>query len=107
MLLIHDGETAADAPAPRTGGVPLVPSGFVWPRCRECDGAMQFLAHLPLDIGVVAVFFRQNDPGMCDDWDAAAGANHAYLFSGELTPAAVRGPRNIGTETGAKPARSC
>jgi hypothetical protein len=50
---------------------------------------MQFLAHLPLDIGVVAVFFCQNDPGMCDDWDATAGANRAYLFAGELTPATV------------------
>ncbi|MEU9213956.1 hypothetical protein AB0D27_40210 [Streptomyces sp. NPDC048415] len=89
MLLIYDGETTADAPAPRTGGVPLVPGEFVWPRCRECGRAMQFLAHLPLDIGVVAVFFCQNDPGMCDDWDATAGANRAYLFSGELAPATV------------------
>lgn len=28
MLLIHAGQTVADAPAPRTGGVPLVPDGF-------------------------------------------------------------------------------
>ncbi|TJZ98424.1 hypothetical protein [Actinacidiphila oryziradicis] len=89
MLLIYGGETTADSPAPRTGGVPLVPGDFVWPRCRQCGGAMQFLAHLPLALGVIAVFFCQNDPGMCDDWDAAAGANQAYLFSGELTPAAV------------------
>lgn len=89
MLLIYDGETAADAPAARTGGVPLVPDGFVRPKCRECGGAMQFLAHLPLDIGVIAVFLCQNDPGMCDDWDANAGANRADLFPGELTPATV------------------
>lgn len=85
MLLIHDGVCAADAPAPRTGGVPLVPEGFVWPTCRSCEGPMQFLAHLPLDHGVVAVFFCQNDPGMCDDWDATAGGNQAYLFPGEST----------------------
>ncbi|MEV6740760.1 hypothetical protein AB0N14_28955 [Streptomyces sp. NPDC051104] len=89
MLLIYEGETTADAPEPRTGGVPLVPGGFLWPMCRECGGAMQFLAHLPLQVGVVAVFFCQNDPGMCDDWDATAGGNHAFLFSGNLSPAAV------------------
>ncbi|WP_406091562.1 hypothetical protein [Streptomyces sp. NBC_01013] len=89
MLLIHDGETAAGAPTPRTGGVPLVPDGFVWPACRACEGAMQFLAHLPLDTGVLSVFFCQNDPGMCDDWDATAGANRAHLFFGDLTPATV------------------
>ncbi|WP_406861342.1 hypothetical protein ABZO31_13150 [Streptomyces sp. HUAS MG47] len=89
MLLIHDGTTAADAAVPRTGGVPLVPDGFVWPVCRECGGAMQFLAHLPLPSGVVAVFLCQNDPGMCDDWDAAGGANAAFVFSGELSPATV------------------
>ncbi|MEV6897718.1 hypothetical protein [Amycolatopsis sp. NPDC051372] len=86
MLLIHDWQTTADAPTLRTGGIPLVPDDFVWPRCRKCGGAMQFLAHLPLEIGVVAAFFCQNDPGMCDDWDATAGANRAFLFTGELTP---------------------
>ncbi|GAA2260939.1 hypothetical protein GCM10010430_51330 [Kitasatospora cystarginea] len=89
MLLTYGGETAADADALRTGGVPLVPEGFVWPSCRECGGAMQFLAHLPLGATVVAVFFCQNDPGTCDDWNAIAGANRAYVLSGELTPAAV------------------
>lgn len=89
MLLIHDGVAAADAPVLRTGGVPLVPDEFAWPRCGECGGAMQFLAHLPLGIGVVAVFFCQNDPGMCDDWDATGGANQACLFTGELSRATV------------------
>lgn len=91
MLLIHDGETAADAPGPRTGGVPLAPGGFVWPMCRECGGVLQFLAHLPVPDGAVAVFLCRNDPGMCDDWDAAAGANGAFLFRGDLVPAAVPG----------------
>lgn len=105
MLLVHDGATAADAPVLRTGGVPLVPEGFVWPKCRACGGAMQFLAHLPLDTGVVAVFFCQNDPGMCDDWDASGGANHAYLFAGELTAAAV--PAEGETLLGAVTALRC
>ncbi|MFF2995965.1 hypothetical protein ACFVTC_15530 [Streptomyces sp. NPDC057950] len=89
MLLVHDGESAPDAPGWRTGGVPLAPGGIVWPVCRECGGAMQFLAHLPVDGGVVAVFFCQNDPGMCDDWDAGSGANQAFLFTGDLTPVTV------------------
>ncbi|MEI5102494.1 hypothetical protein RB200_33315 [Streptomyces sp. PmtG] len=98
-LLMYAGETGAEAPGPRTGGVPLVPPGFVWPACRECGGALLFLLHLPLDAGgaasgapgdVVAVFLCQNNPGMCDDWDATGGANRAYLLTGqELAPAAV------------------
>jgi hypothetical protein len=90
---------------PRTGGVPLVPGGFVWPKCRECGGAMQFLAHLPLPFGVIAVFFCQNDPGMCDDWDAAAGGNDAFLLSGSLSPAAVpaEGETLLGAVTALRP----
>ncbi|MCI3929014.1 hypothetical protein [Streptomyces sp. AN091965] len=98
-LLIHAGETGAQAPGPRTGGVPLVPPGFVWPTCRACGGALLFLLHLPLGEGggdgdrdeggargrgdVVSVFLCQNDPGMCDEWDATGGANRAYLFAAE------------------------
>ncbi|MGJ5748819.1 hypothetical protein FB563_6379 [Streptomyces puniciscabiei] len=89
MLLIHGGDALVDSPELRTGGLPLVPDGFVWPKCREFGGPMQFLAHLPLDLGVVAVFFCQNEPGMCDDWDATAGANRAYVFRGPLAAAAV------------------
>ncbi len=59
MLLVHGGEAVADAPELRTGGVPLIPDGFVWPNCRECGGSMQFLAPLPLDLGAIAVFFCQ------------------------------------------------
>ncbi|GGV49593.1 hypothetical protein [Streptomyces spectabilis] len=111
-LLIHAGEAGAEAPGPRTGGVPLVPPGFAWPTCRDCGGALLFLLHLPLGAGtdgaedgpggrgdVVSVFLCQNDPGMCDDWDATGGANRAYLFAAEgLAPAAVpeRGETRLG-----------
>jgi len=71
------------------GGVPLVPEGFEWPACRTCGGAMQFLAHLPLDTGTISVFYCQNDPGMCDEWDATAGGTRAYVFSDPLRPAVV------------------
>ncbi|MGA4843425.1 hypothetical protein [Streptomyces sp. G45] len=89
-LLIHDGAADPLAPTPRTGGVPLVPEGFAWPECGECEGAMQFLAHLPLDTDVVAVFQCQNDPGLCDEWDATGGGNKAFRFAAEgLVPAVV------------------
>lgn len=105
MLLIHVGEAVADAPELRTGGVPLVPDGFVWPMCGECGGPLQFLAHLPLDLGVVSVFFCQNDPGMCDDWDATGGANRAFLFQGQLGAATVPdvGETLLGAVTALRP----
>jgi hypothetical protein len=99
MLLIDDGATAPDTPVLRTGGVPLVPDGFTWPTCAECDGAMQFIAHLPVDGGAIAVFQCQNDPGMCDEWDATSGGNQAFLFTGDLAPAAV--PAEGETQLGA------
>ncbi len=85
----------------RTGGVPLAPEGFEWPTCRTCNGAMQFLAHLPLDEGVISVFFCQNDPGLCADWDATGGGNRAYIFAGQLQPASVpaEGVTLLGTAT--------
>ncbi|MCF3135717.1 hypothetical protein [Streptomyces olivochromogenes] len=54
MLLIHDGETAADAPGLRTGGVPLVPEGF---------------AHT----GIVLTE-EDRDHADADGWDAKGGA---------------------------------
>jgi hypothetical protein len=89
MLLIYDSACAADAPRMRMGGVPLVPLDFEWPTCRTCDGAMQFLAHLPFENGTISVFYCQNDPGMCDEWDAAAGGTRAYIFAQPLQPASV------------------
>ncbi|KUH36437.1 hypothetical protein ATE80_23490 [Streptomyces kanasensis] len=101
MLLVHGGKAVADALGPRTGGVPLVPEGFVWPDCRECGRPMLFLAHLPLAQGVIAVFLCQNDPGMCDDWDATSGANRVYVWEGPLSAAAVpaQGETQLGAVT--------
>lgn len=101
MLLVYDGVCASDAPTTRTGGVPLAPEGFEWPTCQSCGGAMQFLAHLPFDGNVISVFFCQNDPGMCDDWDATGGGNRAYVFAGQLQPATVpaEGVTQLGATT--------
>lgn len=105
MLLVHGGKAVDDAPGLRTGGVPLVPEGFAWPNCRECGGPMLFFAHLPLEAGVIAVFLCQNDPGMCDDWDATAGANRAFVFRGPLSPATVptEGETLLGAVTALRP----
>jgi hypothetical protein len=90
QLLVHSGAVAADAPVARTGGVPLVPPDFVWPTCETCEGAQQFLAHLPLDGDVaVSVFMCQNDPGLCEEWDVSGDGNRALVVSGPLAPAAV------------------
>ncbi|MFE1316684.1 hypothetical protein [Kitasatospora phosalacinea] len=93
-LLLHDGPTAADAPGPRTGGLPLVPADFAWPHCRECESPLQFIAHLPLDHGTAAVFLCDFDPGLCSGWDADSGANRAHLFPHEtpLAPGTAPAP---------------
>ncbi|MEE3919618.1 DUF1963 domain-containing protein [Micromonospora sp. BRA006-A] len=88
--------TRRRTPRTRTGGVPLVPTGFEWPVCDECDGPMQFLAQVRLDdidaadATLLSIFMCQNDPGLCDEWDATAGGNRAFVFpSGALAPSAV------------------
>jgi hypothetical protein len=47
---------------------------------------MQFLAQVMLgDLGqegrqgVLSVFICQNDPGLCEEWDPAAGGNQALV----------------------------
>jgi Domain of unknown function (DUF1963) len=95
-LMVYAGDGAADAAVTRTGGIPLAPADFIWPQCAECDGHMQFLAQILLDDpgiaadsgpmngrGVLLIFMCQNDPGLCDDWDATSGGNRALLFRRE------------------------
>ncbi|MET9774232.1 DUF1963 domain-containing protein [Streptomyces sp. NPDC006367] len=99
-LMTYAGPVDDHAPVTRTGGVPLVPAGFDWPRCAACSGPMQFLAQLPAGVPaaagdeadeyVLSVFMCQNDPGLCDEWDPAEGGNRALLFPrAGLVPAPV------------------
>lgn len=96
-LMVYAGAVAGDARVTRIGGIPLVPAGFSWPAGRACAGPMQFLAQVMLgDLGagswqgVLSVFMCGGDPGMCEEWDAAAGGNRALVFAGgSLAPAAV------------------
>ncbi|MCW2934730.1 MAG: hypothetical protein JWM19_5692 [Actinomycetia bacterium] len=99
MLMVYAGPAAVDAAVTRTGGVPLVPAGFSWPACRTCGGPMQFLAQVMLgDLGldgwqdVLSVFMCQNDPGLCEEWDPAAGGNQVLLFPPAGLRAAVVPP---------------
>jgi hypothetical protein len=87
-LMMHAGLADADSIAMRTGGRPLLPADAEWPMCRDCEGAQQFVAHLPLPDGpALEVFMCANEPGLCDAWAAGSGAN-AVLFAQELTPLA-------------------
>ena len=102
-LMTYAGPVDGHALVTRTGGIPLTPTGFRWPRCAECSGPMQFLAQLLLDDvnlhgadavsesrGILSIFMCQNEPGLCDEWDPAAGGNQALLFSrAELAAAPV------------------
>lgn len=91
-LLLHDPAPSEDEPATRFGGRPLVPADepFTWPVCATCEGNMQFLGQLrvPSEEGdrLLILFQCQNDPGLCEDWDADAGGNRALYFpaDGEL-----------------------
>jgi uncharacterized protein YwqG len=101
-LMTYSGPVDVQAAVTRTGGIPLVPSGFSWPTCAECAGPMQFVGQVVLDEidprregdkagrGLLSIFMCQNDPGLCEEWDPAAGGNKALLFqSNHLAPALV------------------
>ena len=63
------------------GGKPSAPEGALeWPTCASCDGHMQFLGQIPVETqqgktSLLLLFMCQNDPGLCDEWDADAGGN--------------------------------
>ena len=73
------------------GGLPVAPRSvqFRWPRCKSCDKAMQFLGRVmipevaPSKARFVLLFMCQNNPGLCDEWDAESGGNKAIIVSAE------------------------
>lgn len=91
-LMIYGGPAAEDAPGTRTGGLPLVSSGFQWPVCHTCAGHMQFLAQVRRDADYLSIFMCQNDPGLCDEWDAEGGGNLALVVPAERLTAATPPP---------------
>ena len=76
-----------EAQAIRFGGKPGAPGGILhWPTCASCEGNMQFLGQLPAktqqdeDLSLL-LFMCQNDPGLCDEWDADAGGNAVIVVA--------------------------
>ncbi len=59
------------------GGKPVQNSDgkFQWPTCGCCKLPMQFLAKILVNNELHQIFMCQNDPGMCDDWDANGDGN--------------------------------
>lgn len=84
-LMLQTSAPDEERPATRIGGRPLAPVGTMWPSCRTCDGAMQFVAQVRLtDVGergvppgLLLLFHCRNDPDGCQAWDAEAGGNLA------------------------------
>lgn len=94
----------------KIGGHPSAVADFAWPTCRSCAGAMQFIAQIKLaetnipeftDRTTIALIFQcQNDPGMCDDWDADGGGNIVLLVDpGDEIVAAPEGETALPKES--------
>lgn len=68
------------------GGLPVRDKNlpYSWPTCRECEGAMLYMGKIKTDIGLELIYMCQNDPGMCNDWDANGGGNQV-IFIENLT----------------------
>lgn len=87
ILLIHEAEAGTDpAGETRFGGPPSVPAGpFAWPTCATCSGPMQFLGQIRVTHDgsdrLLLLFMCQNDPGLCEEWDADAGGNAALVVA--------------------------
>lgn len=41
---------------------------------------MLYMGKIKTDIGLELIYMCQNDPGMCDDWDANAGGNQVIII---------------------------
>jgi uncharacterized protein YwqG len=90
-LMIVGKWSAKTGPTTRIGGLPVATKGTPWPRCATCKGLMQFLAQIALQDArlesladrkqLLLLFQCQNDPGVCDEWDADAGGNAAILVT--------------------------
>jgi hypothetical protein len=85
-LMTYAGDAAPDTDRTRTGGLPLAPAGFVWPRCRTCAGNMQFVAQVRLgDDDLLAIFMcafvAQFEEGRDDATAANFGGGCAYAFA--------------------------
>jgi hypothetical protein len=73
------------------GGLPTIPRGtpFTWPVCSECEGPLQYLGRIAIPAQekrparFALLFMCNNDPGMCEEWDADAGGNAVLVVPGK------------------------
>lgn len=87
LLIYEEQPPANEQAATRFGGLPLNQTEAVsgWPQCSSCEEAMQFLGQLrvtseaPAGDYLLLLFMCQNDPGMCEEWDASAGGNKVII----------------------------
>lgn len=72
IQLIVNGESPEEEPSTSFGGWPVrgVDEDFEWPICKSCNCPMQFLGKLSVGDRIEQIFMCQNDPGLCDEWDA-------------------------------------
>lgn len=74
-------ESPKDEPKISFGGLPVkgVDQDFQWPMCKFCNRPMQFLGKLAVNERIEQIFMCQNDPGLCEEWDANGGANAVVI----------------------------
>ncbi len=83
LLLVATEPPAEQVAATRFRGRPLLTADTAWPTCKTCAGNMGFLGQLvvptdrPAQPLLVSLFMCENDPGMCNEWDAGGGGNAA------------------------------
>src|SRR5690554_1548056 len=80
QLLVYR-KSPEEEPSTSFGGLPVrgIDESFQWPMCKSCNGPMQFLGKLAIGDRMEQIFMCQNDPGLCDEWDANGGANAVVI----------------------------
>lgn len=76
----------------KLGGIPYGLPPRSWPKCKICGKSQSFLAQMKHDVGrlelgregrTLFVFQCDHDPGMCETWEADAGANACLIVEPE------------------------
>lgn len=80
-LLINDISQKPSFNETSFGGLPVKEAGndTEWPRCKSCKSEMQYQGKIKTDLGLELIFMCQNDPGVCDEWDANSGGNKVII----------------------------
>jgi hypothetical protein len=81
-LLVDDNSKSEILDDTSFGGRPVqaVGKNIEWPKCANCEAEMQYLGKIKTDIGLEMIFMCNNDPGMCDEWDADGGGNKVIII---------------------------